>query len=88
MLETVAIIVVVFGAVIFVVAAWREDTAEQAEFEGRFPPITDEEFVARCEPGCDPVVAIKVRRIVSEQLNVEYARIHPSSRFIEDLKAD
>lgn len=53
-----------------------------------FPPISDEEFVTRCAPGCNPVVAIKVRQIVAEQLNVEYARIHPSSRFIEDLKAD
>lgn len=87
-METVLVIVAVLGVFALVVTAWRVDGAAQDDFEKRFPPISDEEFVARCEPGCDPVVAVKVRKIVSEQLNVEYARIHPSSRFIEDLKAD
>ncbi len=88
MMETVLFIVIVVAFIGFAVVAWRIDGVAQQDFEERFPPISDEEFIARCEPGCNPVVAIKVRRIVAKHLNVEYARIHPSSRFIEDLKAD
>jgi hypothetical protein len=57
-------------------------------FKLRFPPISDAEFMARCSPETDPAVALKVRRIVAENLGVEYERIYPSSRFAEDLGAD
>lgn len=57
-------------------------------FEERHPPLSDAEFVARCTPGIDPSVALKVRRIVAEHFDVEYERVHPSTRFIEDLGAD
>ena len=55
-------------------------------FEKRFPPISDEEFVARC--GANPDIALKVRRIVADNLGVEYERIYPSTSFSEDLGAD
>ena len=57
-------------------------------FQERFPPISDAEFVARCTPGTRPEVAQKVRRIVAKHLAVEYDRIHPSMRFLEDIGAD
>ena len=57
-------------------------------FAERFPPISDAEFVIRCGPGTNPDIALSVRRIVSEQLGVEYDRIHPSCRFVEDLGCD
>jgi hypothetical protein len=60
----------------------------QAAFEEKFPPISDAEFLARCRPGTDPAVALKVRRIIAEHLAVEYERVHPSSRFVDDLGAD
>jgi hypothetical protein len=58
------------------------------DFEKRFPPISNAEFVARCPPGTDPAVALKVRRIVADQLGVDYERVYPSSRFVEDLGAE
>jgi hypothetical protein len=58
------------------------------DFNDRFPPISDDEFVARCTPGTRRDTALRVRRIVAEQLGVEYARIYPSSRFVQDLNAD
>lgn len=58
-----------------------------AAFVERFPPISDAEFLARCKPGTNPEVALKVRRIVSDALAVEYERIYPSSRFVNDLGA-
>jgi hypothetical protein len=61
---------------------------QQQAFNERFPPISDAEFVARCTPGINPQVALRVRRIVADQLGVEYDRIYPSSRFVDDLGAD
>ncbi len=63
--------------------AWRDHKA----FVEKFPPISDAEFLTRCRPGTDPDVALKVRRIISESLGVDYERIYPSSRFVEDLGA-
>lgn len=57
-------------------------------FKERFPPMSDEEFVKECGPGTNPEIALRVRRIVADQLNVEYERIHPSSSFVNDLGAD
>ncbi len=54
----------------------------------QFPPISDEEFLARCGPGTDPRVALLVRAIVADQLCSEEARIYPEHRFVEDLRAD
>jgi hypothetical protein len=57
-------------------------------FRKRFPPISDGEFVARCAPGTNPTVALRVRRIMADTLDVEYERIYPSTGFIRDLGAD
>ncbi|MBX9624693.1 MAG: hypothetical protein K2X82_12870 [Gemmataceae bacterium] len=72
-------------AAVFCVALTR---GCRASFNERFPPISDAEFLARCTPGTRPEVALKVRRIVAEHLAVEYERVYPSTRFIEDLGAD
>lgn len=60
----------------------------RAAFEKRFPPISDAEFLARCPPGTDPAVALKVRRIVAKHFAIEYERVYPSTSFIEDLGFD
>ena len=81
-LLTVAfVILLVFGIAHLVNAARKQ----RELFERQFPPISDEEFVARCSPGTSPNIAIRVRRILSDSLGVEYGRIYPSSRFVEDL---
>ena len=59
-----------------------------AQFREAFPPISDADFIALCAPGTNPTVALKVREILAESLNVEYARIYPSSRLIQDLEAE
>lgn len=63
------------------------DFLDSDEDNDRFPPISDDEFVARCTPGTDPEIALKVRRMVAEYFGADYARVHPSTRFIEDLGA-
>lgn len=51
----------------------------------RWPPISDEEFLRRCGPGVDPQRALMVRRIVANQLGIDYDRVYPEQRFVEDL---
>jgi hypothetical protein len=78
-------IAIFFICILFVLIAVVWDKKEQAAFEARFPPISDSEFIARCRPGTDPAVALRVRAIVADCLSIEYERIYPSSRFVEDL---
>ncbi len=79
-------------AVTIFVLVWcvgsRRQRWKRADFERRFPPISDAEFMERCPPGTSPAVALKVRRIVADQLGIEYERIYPSSSFVNDLGAD
>jgi hypothetical protein len=85
-----ALLLPIFVVILFaltsrwVLAAKRD----RAAFEQRFPPISDAEFVARCGPGTNPNIALRVRRIMADQLGVEYDRIYPSSRLVEDLGAE
>jgi hypothetical protein len=62
--------------------------SQRASFKERFAPLSDAEFVARCAPGTNASVALKVRKVLAEALNVEYERIHPSSRLMQDLGAE
>jgi hypothetical protein len=77
-----AILLVVL--VVLMIVVRRNWTA----FEEKFPPISDAEFLARCRPGTDPAVALKVRRIIADWLGVEYERIHPSLSFVQDIATD
>jgi hypothetical protein len=74
--------------VLLLIASGVTSALKQAEFEGKFPPISDDEFVALCSPGTSRRVALTVRRIVAEHLAVEYERVHPSMSFVEDIGAD
>lgn len=81
------IVLFVIG-ILFVLIAFVWNKRGQAAFEARFPPISDAEFMARCRPETDADVALRVRAIVADCLSVEYERIYPSSRFVEDLGVD
>jgi hypothetical protein len=82
--------VIIFGGFLLVlvvactITGWRANRA----FREKFPPITEAEFLARCRPGTNPAIALRVRRIIADNLGVEYERTYPSSSFIEDLGAD
>jgi hypothetical protein len=84
---------VIFGGgfatgVVLVWLLWVLGRWQRAAFERKFPPISDDEFLARCTPGTSPAVALKVRRIIAEFLAVDYERVHPSMSFVEDIGAD
>ncbi|WP_372898067.1 hypothetical protein [Stieleria sp.] len=72
---------------IALILAWglALEAKRSREFRRRWPPISEDEFVANCSPGTNRERALKVRRIISEQLGVPYERIHPDQRFVEDL---
>lgn len=84
-MSTIVFLLMLLGALLICCLCAK---TRQARFECQFPPISDAEFVARCAPGTDPAVALRVRRVLSDCLNVEYERIHPSARLVEDLGAD
>ena len=54
----------------------------------KWPPISEQEFIRRCSPGVNRDRGLRVRRLISEQLGVEYDRVYPEQRFIEDLGCD
>ena len=77
--------VILICAVLGILHAMRLAKRHAKAFNERFPPISDEEFLARCTPGTNPYIALKVRSVLSESLGVEYERIYPESRLAEDL---
>lgn len=71
-------------ATILVLVALNCGTS-RVKLDSRFPPISDDEFVELCGPGTNRDVALRVRRIIADQLGVEYDRIHPACSFANDL---
>jgi hypothetical protein len=90
MTASTVILAIAMAAVIAycIFCALREAIFDREAFNEKWPPITEEEFLAACRPGTDPAIALRVRKIVSEQLGVEYARLHPEMSFVKDLGAD
>jgi hypothetical protein len=78
----------VSGLLIALLLSAIVERSKRFAFEERFPPISEAEFVARCPPGTGPEVALKVRRTVADALGVDYERVYPSSRLMEDLGAE
>ena len=85
MLSAIGFVVIVLLIVAALIALERP---RRAIFNERFPPISDDEFMARCPAGTNRFVALKVRRIIADQLGIEYERIYPESSFVNDLGAD
>ena len=83
--QLIAAVLCLVGALAMLWASFAWETRKRAMFAEQFPPISDAELMERCPPGTSPSVALKVRRIVADQLGVEYERIYPSSSFVRDL---
>lgn len=85
MIESTTIAFIVAAAtLVFAVGFWLE-RRRRLRFESKWPVISDDEFVAACSAGTSRDTALRVRRIVAEQLGVPYERIHPDQDFFEDL---
>ena len=63
-------------------------TFDRVPSEDKWPPISEDEFIRRCSPGVNRERALKVRRIISEQLGVDYDRVYPEQEFAKDLGCD
>ncbi len=57
-------------------------------WDEKWPPISEDEFMRRCPPGTNRERALKVRRIISDQLGIEYERVYPEQRFVDDIGLD
>jgi hypothetical protein len=84
-LVMISFVFVSIGLFIVLIGWAISEKLKYESFKKRFPAISDAEFIARCNPGTDPEVALRVRRIVADSLGIEEERIYPSSRFAGDL---
>jgi hypothetical protein len=83
---TPIIAIAIVLAVVVACVVWAKQG--RAAFDERFPPISDTEFLAKCPPVVNPVVALKVRQLIAKHFHVEYERVYPSTSLIEDIGAD
>lgn len=84
MLAALGTIACLIGITIYLLAGLARDIPDKRDW----PPISDDEFMAKCSPGVSRDTALRVRKIVSEQLGVDYERVHPDQEFVRDLGCD
>ena len=85
MLEFLGILGVFFTfAGLCCVVGWFE-AKEHRDYLETHPPISDEEYLALCDPSVDPEVALKVREILEDVSGVDAEVIYPEARLISDL---
>lgn len=77
--------VIAMGAcvIIAIVSCAIVEYRRMKRFREKYPPISDDEFMAKLPPGTSRDVALRVRDIVSIQLGVDRERIHPDSKFVD-----
>ncbi|MFT5523538.1 MAG: hypothetical protein ACI9G1_005402 [Pirellulaceae bacterium] len=78
LLNVVALLVLVAGLALIVF--W---STKAPAVLANYPPISDEEFLARCSPGVNPKMALRVREIVAVQLGIDYERVCPELKFAD-----
>ena len=81
---TSVVFCVLAATMLLAVGLWAE-RRKRLRFEHQWPTISDDEFVAACSPGTSRDTALRVRRIIAEQLGVPYERIYPDQHFVDDL---
>ena len=79
------IVIALFIAAVILVLMASVSSTMSSSFNERWPPIFDDGFLARCSPGTTRETALRVRRIISEQLGVPYDQIYPEQDFVNDL---
>ena len=79
------IVIALFIAAVILVLMASVSSTMSSSFNERWPPISDDEFLARCSPGTTRETALRVRRIISEQFGVPYDQIYPEQDFVNDL---
>ena len=94
MIVLVKLIVTVFGCIAGIVAGLYVfllvvDRKRQARHWDAYcethPPISDEEFVQLCAPGVKREIALRVRAIICDCTGIDYDRIHPDTRLMQDV---
>lgn len=83
--DLIDLVIVLALIVSLVLAVFCFDRIATRRWMDRWRAISDDEFLAKCSPGVDPGRALKVRKIMSEQLGIPYDRIHPDQSFVDGL---
>ena len=81
----ILMVIIVVGLLLVLLVGTTDGFAFDDE---RWSAISEEAFLAKCPPGTDREVALRVRRIIADQLAVPYERIHPEQLIVTDLGAD
>jgi len=79
----VVIVGLIAISMMFVVAV---DRKVEQRFNKRWPPISDDEFLAKCSSSIDPEIALRVRAIISDVYGIPYNQIYPDQNLIDDLE--
>ena len=84
MATTLAILLIAVIVSSFVLMSiW--DFRPDKNFYKQWPAIDDEEFLRRCPAGTRREVALRARKIISQQLGIPYEHIYPEQDFVNDL---
>ena len=86
--RTMTLQIVLMVIAVAVIGAVVSERQFRSRYNGKFPAISDDEFVRRCGAGTSREVALKVRAIVAEQTGIKPEHIHPETRFFDDLGMD
>ncbi len=81
-----AAVLFLFGLVsagVLICLIW--DYLNPHSFHKRFPPISDDQFMALCPPGTNREIALKVRQVMSDCSGIDYEQIYPDSQLVRDL---
>ena len=80
MVTSIAFIVAVVVAIAICMVG---EIRRAQKIRAKYPPISDEEFMAKLPPGTSRDIAMRVRSIVAEQMGVDRERIHPDTKFTD-----
>ncbi len=81
LLGLAVMVIAACGLILFVC---RFDLSVRRDLTGKpCPPISDEEFLARCGAGTDSTIALKVRQLIAEQSGTDAATIYPETTIYE-----
>ena len=53
------------------------------EFEEKWPPIDDDEFLRRCPSDLDPEIALKVRNTLADVTGIDPEEIYPEHSLLD-----
>ena len=84
--------ITIFVIAVYVALTWLENSGvgektgfRYNDWNRKWPPISEDEFMERLPPETDRSIALRTRKIIAEQLGVNYDQVYPEQNFVDDL---